>query len=342
MKVRSVELIPFRGTTLIKLTADSGQLGWGECPQLLTRVQEQQLSQVQGCDPTAYEVMRTRLLAHPAQGAINMALLDLAGKAAKAPVYQLLGGATRNKVRAMVAVTGDPGKSPDKSIDALQRNGHRAFSISTGSAEGPRANFVAGVRDRLAAWKKAAGDGCDFVVDGSGALAPAEAQQVSNAVEKLHPLWLDEPCPLTNLAAARKLADENVTPLGWGRNIASLAAVQDLLREQMCDVVRLDIGTHGISSIRKAAALAETYYVAVAPYHVGGPIATAAAIQLAASLPNFFIQQVPQPPSDDWHKRRAEIAGTDIEKVTDGYLSIPTSPGLGIEVNESALRRYAQ
>ena len=338
MKVRSIELIPFRGTTVTKLTADNGQLGWGECPQPLTRTQEQELNQVQGWEPTAYEVMRTRLLAHPAQGAINMALLDLAGKAVKAPVYQLLGGATRNKVRAMVAVTGDAGKS----LDSLQRNGHRAFSISTGSAEGARANFVAGVRDRLAAWKKAAGDGCDFVVDGSGALAPAEAQQVSSAVEKLHPLWFDEPCALTNLAAARKLAEENVTPLGWGRNITSLATVQDLLREQMCDVVRLDIGTHGISSIRKAAALAETYYVAVAPYHVGGPIATAAAIQLAASLPNFFIQQMPQPPSDDWHERRAEIAGSDIEKVTDGYLSIPAGPGLGIEVNESALRRYAQ
>jgi galactonate dehydratase len=93
-------------------------------------------------------------------------------------------------------------------------------------------------------------------------------------------------------------------------------------------------------SIRKAAALAETYYTAVAPGPGWGPVSAAAAIHLAASMPNFFIQQVRWSEGED-AKSRAEIAGVQIEVVSDGYLALPSGPGLGVKVNEAALRRYA-
>lgn len=309
MKIRNIEPIAVRRTTVLKVTADDGLVGWGECGGALTREQMDEVRAIAGSEVYRYDPIRVQLIANPAQGAVNMALLDLIGQASKAPVYQVLGGPTRNKIRAFTDWSEDAGKA-----------GHKAFLTTP---------------DRFAAR-----EGMDFVVDGGGKLTPGQASSLAAKLEKQMPLWLDEPCPAVNLGAARKISDENVTPIGWGRNATSITVIQELLREQMLDVVRLDIGRHGISSIRKAAALAETYYVAVAPYHRGGPIATAAALHLAASLPNFFIQQIPWTSGDE-AKARAEIVGGEIEKVKDGFLALPTGPGLGIKVNESALRRYA-
>jgi galactonate dehydratase len=88
--------------------------------------------------------------------------------------------------------------------------------------------------------------------------------------------------------------------------------------------------------------MAETYYVAIAPNHDGGPIGTAAALHLAASLPNFFIQNVPWPQDERDHRMRADLVREPIETVREGFLSLPTTPGLGITVNESALEKYKE
>jgi galactonate dehydratase len=117
---------------------------------------------------------------------------------------------------------------------------------------------------------------------------------------------------------------------------------QDLLRADAIDVVRPDLGRLGISQARRISAVAEPYYVAVAPFHDGGPIATAAALNLAASLPNFFIQQVPYPGAEEDRRMRARIASQEVETITDGFLQLPRGPGLGITVDESALSEYRE
>lgn len=296
MNIRSIEPIKFKESTILKVITDDDVIGWGESAEPFNDSVKRAIGQ------PAYQY---GLYRHPA---LNMALLDIVGQTAKAPVYQVLGGPTRTKVRVMTAWS-----------DAAAKAGYKAFM--TPPPFTPKNGF-------------------DFVIDGEGKLTPGQASSLAASLERLHPLWLDEPCSQTNLGAARKVAEENVTPLGWGRHFTDLAEVQNMLREQMIDVVRLDIAKHSLTSIRKAAALAETYYVAVAPFHRGGPIATAAALQLAASIPNFFIQQIPWADGDQ-RKIRAEIIGGDIEKVNDGYVELPKGPGLGIKVNEQALRRYA-
>jgi galactonate dehydratase len=115
-----------------------------------------------------------------------------------------------------------------------------------------------------------------------------------------------------------------------------------MLRNDAIDVLRPDIAHHGITQVRRISALAETYYVAVAPFHDGGPIATAAALNLAASLPNFFIQQVAYPAAEDDRHMRARLAGETTETVKDGFLQLPRGPGLGITVNEAALNEYRE
>ena len=174
-------------------------------------------------------------------------------------------------------------------------------------------------------------------MDCGGVLTPGDAASLSAALERHHPLWLDEPCPLANLAAIRKIASERVTPLGFGRTLFRGGSFQDLLRDDLIDVFRPDLALNGISQIRRFAALAEANYIAVAPYHTGGPIATAAALHLAAALPNFFIQQIPFPEAEADRRFRAELAGADFETVSDGYAALPSTPGLGLQVNPSRL-----
>ncbi len=138
---------------------------------------------------------------------------------------------------------------------------------------------------------RATAPNADFAFEVNAELTPGDAASLAAAVEGMHPLWFDEPCPVTNLETIHKIADETVVPLAFGRTIADPGTFQDLLREGLVDLLRPDLLTHGITGVRRLAAMAETYYVDVAPWHRGGPIANAAALHAAASIPNFFIAQ---------------------------------------------------
>src|SRR5207302_10601089 len=129
-------------------------------------------------------------------------------------------------------------------------------------------------------------------------------------------------------------------PLGLGRGICGAGVFLALLREELVGVVRPDIAHWGISGARRIAVLAEAYYVAIAPHNDGGPVSTAAAIHLAASVPNFFIQHGPLPRDPKDREMRAAIVAGGIETPRDGFLQVPIGPGLGIQVNESALEKY--
>ena len=164
--------------------------------------------------------------------------------------------------------------------------------------------------------------------------------RLGRSVESKHPLWFDEPCPHSNIDAVRKVANETVVPLGFGAGIEDPGIFQALLREGLIDLVRPEIGIFGISGARRVAALAEPYYVAVAPRHNGGPVTTAAAIHVAASIPNFFIQHVPRPAAEADRVMRHEIVSPALETGKSGFLEVTKSPGLGITVNEAALEKY--
>ena len=160
----------------------------------------------------------------------------------------------------------------------------------------------------------------DFAFEGHAELTPGDAASLAAAVESMHPLWFDEPCRVSNLETIRKISEETVVPLGFGRTISDPGTFQDLLREGLVDLLRPDLLTHGISGVRRLSAMAETYYVALAPWHQGGPIAHAAALHAAASMPNFFIAQSP--------------SSGAAAAPRDGFFELPKGPGLGIDVDE--------
>jgi galactonate dehydratase len=338
------EPVSRRTYTIVRLRTFSGVTGYGECvgDQRAWITEARPLVEAPA---TSFEALARRLPDLGGLGAaINMALLDIVGKAAKAPVYQVLGGPTRFKVRALGPLAGDSDTALVASMKRASAAGYRAFLVP--APPPPSRNqgqaWVLATRRRLEALRGAGGEEVDFVLDGGGQFVPGDAAMAAAALEKFHLLWFDEPCPYLNLGAVKKIAAESVTPLGFGRNIRTGADFQHLLREDSIDVIRPDISLNGISAIRRMAAIAETYYVAAAPYHNGGPIATAAALHLAASLPNFFIQQIPLAEAEEDRRMRAEIAGEGLETVKDGFAALPTGPGLGISVDEEALQKYRE
>jgi galactonate dehydratase len=239
---------------------------------------------------------------------------------------------------------GDTDEAILSAVAQARAAGHRAFLIPVPATRFPNhsATLVNATRQRLDRVRSAAGGGCDFVLDAAGKLTPGDASTLAAAFERFHLLWFDEPCSPSNPSAANKIANANVTPVGFGRFAAEAGVFQDLLRTDALDVVRPDLALHGITQARRISALAEAYYVAAAPFHDGGPIATAAALNLAASLPNFFIQQTPYPAAEEDRRMRARLAGETTETVRDGFLQLPHGPGLGIAVNEASIADYGE
>lgn len=320
-----------RAYTVIRLQTRGGAKGYGEAGPVTDAEFQTALTALQGREATAYEVVQ---MPPSLRGAVNMAMLDLVGQLAKAPVYQVLGGPTRHKARALASVTAPNG------IKAAQAAGFRAFSVPLPAPPFPNSGR-AYVDQVMALWKEIqaqAGAGAEIVLDGAMRLTPGDAQMVAAALERLHPLWIDEPCRLTNLRAVAKISEESVAPLGFGRDVESLAVFQDLMREQAIDVLRPSLQRLGISASRRAAVIAETYYTAVAPYHDGGPLGTAAGLQLAASLPNFFALQIPSVGAGERQARTDMMSGWG-ETVKEGYFELPIGPGLGVTVDEKVLDR---
>jgi len=339
------EPISGRRYIIIAIQTESGLRGYGECAAISSSALELGKKVLAGMPATAFESARRQLASFPGlEAAVNMALLDVIGQFAKAPVYQILGGPTRNKAGALAALEGATDEALFRSLNMAQQAGYRAFLVPLPPIEAPNQGeaFVHKTRPRLESLRKKGGEGVDFVLDGAGSLSPGDAARLCSALERFHLLWFDEPCRISNMTALGKMSSESVTPLGFGRTISQAGPFQDLLRQEAADVLRPDLSVNGITGIRKIAALAETYYVAMAPHHDGGPIATAAALQLAASIPNFFIQQIPLPHAEEDWRMRADLVSYPIEAVTDGFVELPRGPGLGISVNQDALQKYKE
>jgi len=328
-----------RRYTVLRLETRGGLVGFGEGgPATGAEIGEAKAAAM-GRRPNETEFIRHRLAATPAmEAAVNCAFLDLLGKSTKTPVYQFLGGPTRFKARVLAHLEGDA------TIEQAVKQGFKAFTMPLPSRDSlwRMQAYVDAVLARVARARGLAGADMDFVLDAAGALTPGDAAMLATVLEKHHLMWLDEPTTvLTNDGLAR-IAEESVMPIGLGRSVTDIATFQNLLRWGSIDLLRPSLGLNSLSKIKRMAAIAETHYVAVAPYHNGGPIATAAGIHLAASLPNFFIQQIPFPTSERDAAMRAELTSGSVETVKDGFAPLRNRPGLGIDVSESALDRYSE
>lgn len=334
---------------IVAVRTSAGVTGYGETsanPDPSSSIAEALLAgeALAGSDALASVAAMASLSGTPPaiRGAVDIALLDVRGKVANAPVYDLLAGRTRVKARAMAALSGTSESQLMKELSAAREAGFRAFSVPVLLPEDTPVRGRQFFSDTVAMLERLRQAGADdLVLDCGGRTSAAEAAGLAARLESFHLMWMDEPTARMNDVAVTKISHDTVTPVGWGRTFTSIGRFQDLLRMQVIDVLRPDAGLNGISACRRAAALAEAYYTAIAPFHRGGPVGTAAALQIAASVPNFVIQEVAF--STDERQRRLDeaISRGSAPKVVDGFFELPTGPGLGIEVDESALREFA-
>jgi galactonate dehydratase len=258
---------------------------------------------------------------------IDMALWDIKGKALGVPVYELLGGPTRNRVR-VYAHAG----TPERLKEGLAR-GFTAFK--TGPAKRRPARYVetpAQVQyaaEKFAELRKIAGDDVDIAIDFHGAISPATAKLLIKALEPYQPMFVEEPCQAQNHDVMAEIARGTHLPIATGERVFTKWGFREVLEKRAATILQPDLcHAGGITEVRLIAGMAEAYYAAIAPHNPLGPISLAAGIQLAASIPNFLCQE--QVSLGEGYLKHPFV-------VRNGYVDVPTGPGLGIELDENAL-----
>ena len=279
---------------------------------------------------------------------IEIALWDLAGKALGLPIYQLLGGKFRDKVRIYCdSDMEDPlGPESDKKLPWIKDQGFTAMKIdlddATDSHRFDRVNWTANNAevDRMVSWVKHVRESIpremELACDMHGRYDAATAKQVAKELEPFRLLWLEEVVPPENIDAMADIRHSTSTPIAAGENLYLRWGFRELLTRNAVDIIQPDFQkTGGLSEGRKIANLAQIYYLPVAPHCVVSPIGMMSTAHVCASIPNFLVCE--------WHwinfldlwknwVKEAEI-------IQKGYVTVTDKPGLGVEMNEEVARK---
>jgi galactonate dehydratase len=277
--------------------------------------------------------------------AVDMALWDLAGKRAGAPVYQLLGGASRESIRIYNTCYDhvDFLTEPVKLARELLDSGIRAMKIWPFDpvARQTRGQFI--TRDQmreasepLRKIKAEFGSDMEVAMEFHGFWNLHCAIQIAQELEQYSPMWLEELLPQDNLSAYAELAAATSLPLCLSERLMTRWGFRELMDNRAARIVMPDISwCGGISEAKKIATMAETHYRPIAPHNCGGPVLHAASLHLAANLPNLYILETVRRHYDDEYG--GLVHGTVVAK--DGVMPIPNRPGLGVELTAETLGR---
>jgi galactonate dehydratase len=277
--------------------------------------------------------------------AIDIALWDLAGKATGAPIYQLLGGASRAGVRTYNTCYDyiDFMTEPVRLARELIESGIRAMKIwpFDGIARETRGQYVTADQIRrgiepLRLIRQEFGDSIDVALEFHGYWNLPCAIQIAQAVKPYSPMWLEEMVPQDNLAVYKELAATTDIPLCLSERLMTRYGYRELLENRAARIIMPDVcWCGGISEAKKIAMMAETYYLPVAPHNCGGPILHYASAHLAANLTNLnILESVRRHYLDEYRG----IVTKDLVAV-DGEIPLPPGPGLGVELDASVFSR---
>jgi galactonate dehydratase len=361
----------FRNCIVVEIHTDDGLVGYGETVlKRRSKTVEQNILELGrylvGQDPLRIEDHHEKMyrdsfwVGGPLHGsaisAIDVALWDLKGKALGAPIYQLLGGPTRDEIPVYCHCPA--GSSPAEfgaNLSRCKEWGYFAAKTTLplfyggGAAtekqgySGARGYIPASWRetewlptatfDRIAeffaAGREAVGPEFELAVDCHGRLNPADAVQLCEVLAPFKLMFIEEPTPPEDPGALREVAAKSVTRIASGERLASVYEVRPFLESRSLAILQVDLANcGGLTAGKKIAALAESHYVSMCPHNPNGPLATAAAVHLMASIPNCFMLEMIGSPEDlALHRQMAPAA----LHPTDGYLPLPTGPGLGVE-----------
>lgn len=359
--------------TLVRIDTDEGISGYGEANpdagaggvvgliKFLTPL-------LLGEDPRdverVWEKLRRRVFAGPQAGVfvialsgIELALWDLAGKAAGQPVYRLLGGKFRDKIRvyADCGLGDDPAGSASGCADRARRmveEGFTAIKFDVDDLEHP-AKFDAfnhtinnaelrSMVERVAAVREAIGPDVDLAIDLHARYDVPSACRIAWELEPFSLLWLEEPVPAENIDALVRVRAQTRTPICVGENLYLRWGFRELLERGAVDVIEPDVPKcGGLAEAKKIANLAEMHYVPFAPHLVSTPVGTMATSHQCAAIPNFLVQE--------WHALEERevwdsyVAAPDGSGsiISGGYITLPDTPGIGVEPDMDSVRAHA-
>ncbi|MGP3983598.1 galactonate dehydratase [Streptomyces sp. KR80] len=361
MKITKVETFPVPPRWLFcKISTDEGIDGWGE-PLIegrsdTVRAAVHELADLLiGRDPLPIEAhwqiltkggfYRGGPILASAVAGLDQALWDIAGKARGAPVHELLGGPVRDRVRVYSWVGGDEPREIADAIAAQVGNGFTAVKMNACGRMGPIATPAETheVLARVEVARSILGDHRDLALDFHGRVSVTNAARLLPLLEPYHLLFAEEPVLPEHLPALRRLVPRTSVPLATGERLYSRAEYLPPLLDGIA-VVQPDLShAGGISEVRRIAALAETFDVPLAPHCPLGPIALAASLQTAFSAPNFLIQEQ----SLGIHYNIGNdlldyLVDPSIFAFADGHVARPQGSGLGVSIDEAAVRRAAE
>lgn len=361
MKITSLEtfLVPPRWCFL-KIETDEGVVGWGE-PVVEGRAHtvaaavDELADHLVGTDPLRIEdhwqVMtkgafyRGGPILSSAIAGVDQALWDIAGKERGAPIHELLGGPVRERQRVYTWIAGDePGDVAEGARERLEQ-GLTAVKMNATGRLGQLATVreIDEMLDRVAAVREVMGDDGGVAVDFHGRVTPASAREMCRLLEPLRPMFVEEPVVPELTADLGRICASTTIPIATGERLYSRWDFREVLGSGIA-VAQPDLShAGGISECRRIATMAEAYGVSMAPHCPLGPIALAACLQLDFATANTLIQEM------SWgiHYNVGGdildyVVDPSVFAITDGQVARPTGPGLGIEINEAAVRKAAE
>ena len=334
---------------LLRMETDDGVVGWseamleGRAATVRTAVDEL-MRIVMGTDPRRIEDQFQRMVRRPfyrfgpvlssAISAVEIALWDIKARALGVPIYDLMGGAVRDRLGVYGHVEGD-------TLDALRREAQKARALGVTLVKLPVQPMLSTMRigpyidaqlERYQCVRQAMGDGCDVAVDIHGRLSPSVVRMLCRELDPLRPYFIEEPVLPHMRTALRQLRDSLGIPLAMGERLYTRGDFSDIIQQRLVDIVQPDVAhAGGLWEVRKIAAMGELEDIQLAPHCATSPIALAASLQLGVCTPNLLCQELGESLGDNILKQPFHIQ--------KGYIDRPSGPGLGIEIDEQWVRQ---
>lgn len=347
----------WRNFLLVKITTDEGLVGWGEATLAWKEaaVNEMVLDFGQryavGQSPFDLEDLWFKLyqiehntgpVMFAAMAGIETAMWDIIGKACGQPVYNLVGGKVRTRIKAYAngwyQYRGDRSELADRASEVIGR-GYRALKFDPfgpGGREITRTELLEACK-RTEAVRLAVGDSVDLLLEFHGRFSPIMALEAIRAMVPYAPHWCEEPIPAHNIESMAQVVAASPVRIATGEHIYSRYGFLELLHRKAAHVIQPDlVYSGGFMETKKIAAIAEAHYISVAPHNSDGPLKTLIGIHLCANIPNFVILETFEDYDIPW---RSELA-PGVPRVKNGYYSIPTAPGWGVEMDEEVIRAH--
>ena len=345
----------------VKLSTDEGIDGWGEMisgtktETVVAGAYEVGERFLLGQNPFEIERLfqemhRSFFRGGPIHGTIvsglEMALWDIKGKALNVPIYELLGGAARDRIKVYSWIGGD---RPDDVAEQAQDRVDRGFTAVKMNATEELHYIDSYVKieevvERVASIRERFGNKLDIGIDFHGRVHKPMAKVLAKALEPYHPMFLEEVVLPENEEHFKEVAQLVATPLATGERLYTRWQFKTLFQQGAIDVIQPDVALcGGIMEMRKIAAMAEAYDVAVAPHAPYGRVALAATLQVDSCTPNVFIQEQ----SLGIHYNKGFdlldfVKNKEVFQYKDGYVELPSKPGLGLEMDEDRVRDISQ